>query len=259
MIQDSNYLFSVNNKVALVIGGRGKIGFEISCSLAKLGARVIVASRSVTKEQSISKSFKKSKIDDIVMDASNEEDVLKNVKLIEEKYGKIDILINSSSWRPMTKFMEDSIENWEESIKKNSSAFFIPSRIVGKKMAKINSGSIINISSIYGINAPPMSIYENCDFITEPDYPFLKAGCIGLSKYLSSYFAKNNVRVNVVAPGGVSNNQPIEFSNNYNNRVPMGRMANAEDIVGAVIFLASDASKYITGVVLPVDGGWTAV
>lgn len=252
-------MFSLKNKVALVIGGKGKIGLEISYSLAMQGANVIVASKSSQISDAVKKGFQKYNIKFIQMDASNEEDVLKVVNDICSEEGEIEILVNASAWRPLQKFMDDTIENWNKSVMINSSAIFIPSRIVGKRMALNKKGSVINISSIYGITAPQMQIYQDCDFETEPDYPFLKAGCIGLTKYFSSYFAKNNVRFNIVAPGGVSNNQPKEFTERYIERVPMNRMASAKDIAGAVVFLASDASSYITGVVLPIDGGWTAV
>tara|TARA_Y100001970_G_C14248111_1_gene869731 strand:+ start:2058 stop:2816 length:759 start_codon:yes stop_codon:yes gene_type:complete len=252
-------MFSLKNKIALVIGGTGKIGFEIACSLANQGAKVFVASRNKKLDSNQKECFDSLEISSLVMDASSEKDIKKTIETIKESKGEIDILVNSSSWRPLTKFMNDTAENWESSIKVNSSAIFFPSKLIGMRMAKRGAGSIINISSIYGVVAPPMSIYEECDFETEPDYPFLKAGCIGLTKYLSSYFAKYNVRVNAIAPGGVSNNQPKSFTDKYEYHVPMKRMADAKDIVGAVIFYASDASSYVTGTVLPVDGGWTAV
>jgi NAD(P)-dependent dehydrogenase (short-subunit alcohol dehydrogenase family) len=252
-------MFSLKNKIALVIGGAGKIGFEISCAMAAQGAKVYVASRSVKLDSAISDIFSQLDIESIEMDASKEVDVNRAVEQIGLNYGAIDILVNSSAWRPLTKFMDDSIENWENSMKVNSSAIFVPLRIIGRQMAAKGNGSIINISSIYGICAPPMSIYEDCDFETEPDYPFLKAGCIGISKYFSSYFAQKSVRVNVIAPGGVSNNQPEAFTRRYNERVPMKRMATAKDIAGAAVFLASDESSYVTGIVLPVDGGWSAI
>lgn len=252
-------IFSLENKLALVLGGKGKIGFEISCALAESGATVVSASRSPLVDQGKIDRFRSLNVNATEFDAASETEVLRAVKNIENDFGSIDVLVNCTSMRPMKKFMEDSIENWEASIRTNSSALFVPSRIIGERMSSRKKGSIINISSIYGINAPPMHIYKDVDFITEPDYPFLKAGCIGFSKYLSSYYAKHNVRVNVVAPGGVSNNQPEGFTKRYNAAVPMGRMALAEDIVGAVIYLASDASSYVTGVVLPVDGGWSAI
>ena len=252
-------MFSLSNKVALVIGGKGLIGAEVSIALAGQGAKVFVASRSQEIDKELESKFNKNKVNVISLDASVEAEVSSAVKDIISNHGHIDILVNCSAWRPSKEYMNDTPETWEESIKVNSSAMFFPSRIIGKEMAKKGSGSIINISSIYGIVSPPMSLYDNCDFQTEPDYPFLKAGSIGLTKYLSSYFAESNVRVNAIAPGGVANNQPTGFTDRYKYHVPMKRMASPADIVGAVFFYASDEYSYVTGTVLPVDGGWTAV
>ena len=107
--------------------------------------------------------------------------------------------------------------------------------------------------------APDMNIYNGLDFETEPDYPFIKGGIISFSKYLSSYYAKSNVRVNCISPGGFFNNQPELFLKNYISKTPLGRMANHDDMKGIALFLASDASSYITGSTIPVDGGWTAI
>lgn len=252
-------MFSLNDKVALVIGGSGKIGFAIACALSNQGARVFVVSRSGPKNNSVAEAFERCGIEHLQMDASQEGEVGQVLETIRSQAGKIDILVNSSAWRPLTNFMDDSVENWNDSIKVNSAAIFCPTRMIGRHMAEQGGGSIINVSSIYGITAPPMSIYQDCDFETEPDYPFLKAGCIGLSRYFSSYFAKDRVRVNVVAPGGVFNDQPEGFTRRYNEKTPLGRMASPVDIAGAVVYLASDAASYVTGVVLPIDGGWTAV
>jgi NAD(P)-dependent dehydrogenase (short-subunit alcohol dehydrogenase family) len=252
-------LFSLENKTALVIGGKGKIGSEISSSLAQSKCKVYVGSRSSKVEAQKKEFYDSLEIEILKMDASKEDEVIEITERIEKETDGIDILVNCSAWRPLTKFLDDSVENWEESIKTNSSAIFVPSRYIGRKMCERKKGSIINISSIYGLVAPTMSIYEGSDFETEPDYPFLKSGTIGLTKYFSSYFAKSNVRVNAVAPGGVENNQPEGFIKKYNYHVPMNRMANSQDIVGAVIYYASDASAYVTGTVLPIDGGWTAI
>ena len=252
-------MFSLENKVALVIGGTGLLGSALSLALSRNGAKVFAASRNSQIDKDLSKKFSDGGIERISIDASEETSVISATNKIISSHGAINILVNCTSWRPMKKFMDDSIENWNASLKINSASIFLPCKIVGKHMTENGGGSIINISSIYGIGGPPMGIYENCDFETEPDYPFLKAGSIGFSKYLSSYFAKAKVRVNVVAPGGIFNNQPDGFRTKYEERTPMNRMADPEDIAGAVIFLASDASKYITGITLPVDGGWTAV
>ena len=155
--------------------------------------------------------------------------------------------------------MDDSIDNWDLSMTTNARGSFIINRLFGNAMAEQGSGSIINISSIYGVVAPDMSIYEGSNFETEPDYPFIKGGLIMLSKYLASYYAKKNVRVNVIAPGGLYNNQPEPFLSKYKAKVPMGRMAVEDDLKGPALFLASDLSSYVTGTVLPVDGGWTSI
>ena len=126
-------------------------------------------------------------------------------------------------------------------------------------MSSQGGGSIINISSIYGMVAPDMSIYEGSDFETEPDYSFIKGGIISFSKYLSAYDSKKNVRINCISPGGFFNNQGEPFLSKYIEKTPLGRMASHDDMKGIALFLASEASSYITGSVIPVDGGWTAI
>jgi NAD(P)-dependent dehydrogenase (short-subunit alcohol dehydrogenase family) len=124
-------------------------------------------------------------------------------------------------------------------------------------MAKNGGGSIINVASIYGLVAPDQAIYKGTNIQTEPDYPYTKGGMIMFSKYLSTYLAKDKVRVNCVAPGGFFNNQGEPFLSQYIKKVPLRRMAYHNDLKGVAIFLASDASSYVTGTVIPVDGGWT--
>lgn len=136
---------------------------------------------------------------------------------------------------------------------------FVTCRAFGNAMAIEGRGSIINISSIYGMVAPDMSIYEGSDFEIEPDYPFIKGGIISFSKYLSSYYSKKNVRVNWISPGGFFNNQEEPFLSRYIAKTPFGRMDSHDDMKGVALFLASEASSYITGSVIPVDGGWTAI
>jgi len=144
-------------------------------------------------------------------------------------------------------------------MKENARGIFITSRIFGESMAKNKRGSIVNISSIYGLVAPDMRIYDGSDFETEPDYAFIKGGIISFSKYLASYYAEKGVRVNCISPGGFYNNQPEPFLSKYIAKTPMGRMAKHDDMKGVALFLASDASQYITGSVVAVDGGWTLI
>jgi NAD(P)-dependent dehydrogenase (short-subunit alcohol dehydrogenase family) len=254
-------LLSLKKQVAVVIGGAGKIAFPMAESLAEAGAMVYIAS---TRNESYEPAVKKLidaglRAKGICLDMSDEESVLQALEKITVESKVPDILINSGCNRPMTKFMNDSVENWDKSMSVNARGLFITCRAFGNAMANQGGGSIINVSSIYGLVAPDMKIYEGSDFETEPDYPFTKGGTIMYSKYLASYYANRGVRVNCIAPGGFYNNQPELFLKKYIAKVPLGRMASHDDMKGVALFLASRASDYITGCVIPVDGGWTAI
>jgi NAD(P)-dependent dehydrogenase (short-subunit alcohol dehydrogenase family) len=125
-------------------------------------------------------------------------------------------------------------------------------------MKKHGGGSIINLASIYGIVAPDFSIYEGTELTMPVAYASIKAGIIALTKYIATYFGHDNIRANTVSPGGIYDNQPPSFVDKYSRKTPLGRMGNPSEIVGAVIYLASDASSFVTGHNLTVDGGWTA-
>lgn len=254
-------IFSLNNKTALIIGGAGKIGSYIAEGFLEAKAKVIIASKNTENLQKKIKQLKKisNKIDYINVDQSSEASLQECLKQIKKKFGTPEILVNSGVSRPMTKFFDDSYDSWDESMRINSRGLFLSTKIFGEEMAKNGGGSIINISSIYGLVAPDMNIYEGSDFETEPDYPYNKGGMNSYSKYLASFFAKGNVRVNVIAPGGVFNDQNATFLKKYEKKVPLGRMAQKEDFKGLSIFLASDSSSFITGNIIPLDGGFTIV
>ena len=254
-----NELLSLEGKVAVVVGGAGKIAFPMAEALAESGALVYIASTNEENYKSAVKKLVDSGLNakGIRLDISDEENVLQAIETIREESKTPDVLINSGCNRPMRKFMKDSVENWDRSMNVNARGLFVTCRAFGNAMAEQGSGSIINISSIYGLVAPDMKVYEGSDFETEPDYPFLKGGTIMFSKYLASYYANAGVRVNCIAPGGFFNDQPEPFLTKYTNKVLMGRMACHDDMKGAALFLASRASDYITGSVVPVDGGWT--
>ena len=255
-----NKLLSLKGKTAVVIGGSGKIGFPMAEALAESGALVYIASsREGGYEKAVQKLLDAGRIArGIRLDMSEEKSVLQALKVIKKDSKIPDILINSGCIRPMQKFMEDSVENWDLSMSVNARGTFVTCRAFANSMSKQGSGSIINISSIYGLVAPDMSIYEGSNFETEPDYPFIKGGIVMLSKYFASYYAKDNIRVNVIAPGGLYNNQPEPFLKKYIAKVPLARLADKNDMKGPALFLASEASAYITGAVLTVDGGWTS-
>lgn len=248
---------NLENKNIIVTGALGKLGKEICKILYNNGLNIIALARLKDKQEEDYKSI--SLISDIYdCDVSNESEFNKTFKKILDEYKKIDGLITSTSYRPMKSGLDDTIENWNKSISQNSTAIFLPCREVGRIMCKQKYGSIINVSSIYGIGSPLKSLYDGTDITTEPDYPFIKGGTIALTKYLASFYAEFNVRVNAIAPGGIFNNQNPTFLSNYSKRVPMGRMAIEKEIVNLMLFLLSEESSYITGTVIPVDGGWSA-
>src|SRR3546814_18777232 len=150
-------------------------------------------------------------------------------------------------------------KSWRTNVDLQMNSYCLLSAAVAAAMAQRGSGSIVNVASIYGVVGPDFTIYEGLEMTTPPAYSAIKGGIIGYTRYLASFYAARGVRVNAVAPGGVMNNQPSAFAGNYARRTPMGRMAEAADIAWPVVFLASDAASYITGVVLPIDGGWTAI
>ena len=199
----------------------------------------------------------------------NEKKILKKSKnKIVKKYKKIDALINLAcindpveNKKKITPFENFNSETFKLNVEKNIMMTFLPSKIFGNEMKKQKNGSIINFSSTYGIVAPDQNIYKidgKRFFIKDASYPTAKFAIIGLSKYLASYWSEKNVRVNVVVPGGVENNQNKSFIKNYANKTILKRMAKKSDFNGTVHLLISELSDYITGAIFSVDGGYTA-
>lgn len=254
-------LFSLSGKCAVVVGGAGKIGSPICEALAEAGAQVYIVSRQ--KENYLSAAEKLGaaglNVHGLRMDQSDEKSVADCLETITRSAKIPDILVNCGVERPMKKYFNDDIEFWDHSMKINSRGLFITCRTFGKAMVQQGGGCIINVASIYGLVAPDQYIYEGTSMQTEPDYPYTKGGMIMFSKYLASLFSKDKIRVNCIAPGGFFDQQEEPFYSRYLKKVPMRRMAYHDDLKGVAVFLASDASSYITGVVIPVDGGLTVI
>ena len=256
---DVRSLMMLDGKVALVTGGAGRYGRVFCRGLAEAGAKVWIASRDGAKCAGFAEELRADgyAADCDSMDMTDEDDLRRVRDRILAEDGRLDVLINNAVIRPMKSY-DDDLEHWRESIDVNSTGMFAPTRVFGAMMEKQCSGSIINISSIYGVVSPDLRAYgrEGDDF--PPDYMFHRSGAINFTRAMAMRFARFGVRVNALSPGGLAESTTPEKTRTfYEGRCPMGRMAGEDDVKGTLVFLASDASAYVTGQNLVVDGGWT--
>lgn len=263
-------MFSLNNKTAVVTGALGLIGKEHCRALSEAGANVIVADTDADKCSQFAATLSAGSFGD-ELDVTKPESIIKLRDKILSKFGHIDILVNNAAINDMfenpkatselSKFENYPLDLWQKSVDVNLTGVFLCSQILGSEMARQKSGSIINIASTYGLTAPDQKLYIKHDgtqsFFKPPAYSATKGAVIMFTKYLAAYWGKDGVRVNTLTPGGVENNQDEFFIGKYSSRTPLGRMAQPSDYKGALVFLASDASSYMTGANLVVDGGWT--
>lgn len=250
--------FSLRNKIAVVTGGVGLIGKAISTGFAQAGAKVYIAD--IEKKEG--KKFVKNNPNFrwVDLDITNIGSIKKCISLIIKDEKKIDVWVNCAYPKTIDwdkKFEKIKYESWKKNVDMHLNGYFLCCQQIAEHMKKQKSGSIINLSSIYGIVGPNFSIYEK-DATMPAAYSAIKGGLNTFTKYLSTYYGKYGVRVNAICPGGIYNNQPKTFLKKYSEKTPIGRMAEAKEIAGPAIFLASDASSYVTGHILIVDGGWTA-
>jgi NAD(P)-dependent dehydrogenase (short-subunit alcohol dehydrogenase family) len=265
-----NDLFSLKGKVAIVTGALGLIGQNHCMALSEAGANVIAADIHEQKCVDFAAKYLENSIG-AFLDVTKKESIVELKEIVLRKYSKIDILVNNAAINDMfedpkavteqSKFENYPLELWQKSIDVNLTGVFLCAQVIGSQMVEQNSGSIINIASTYGITAPDQSIYKdqlgNQSFYKPPAYSVTKGGVIMLTKYLAAYWGQSGIRINTLTPGGVKNAQSDFFIENYSRRTPLGRMADPTEYKGALVFLASDASAYMTGANLVVDGGWT--
>lgn len=256
--------FSLKGRVALVTAGAGPLfGRSISTGLAEAGATVITASRSRERNEQFAAEMRRQDYDVHGL-ASDLEDLASIDALHDEiltRFGRLDVLVNSALARDghVGGFEEQTSQTWEHSAQGDFAGLFRHCQKAVAAMKPRGGGSIINIASIYGVVSNDPTLYEGTPMVQPPTYNFMKAGMINFTRYLACYYGKSGIRVNCISPGGYLNQQPREFVARYSERVPLGRMMGHEDLQGAVVFLASDASAYVTGVNLLVDGGWTCL
>jgi 2-deoxy-D-gluconate 3-dehydrogenase len=268
--------FDLTGRVAVVTGGVGLLGAEFCRTLAEAGAAVAVVDLNESASHAVTESLIKSGCQALALptDITHPDSVNAAVDKALSAFGRIDILVNSAALDP--KFDPDAVnkgitpgafedyplELWNSALNVNLTGMFLMTQACVKPMIEQGKkGSIINICSTYGLNGPDQRIYvkDGTRVAFKPVYyTVTKAGVMGFTKYLAAYYAETEIRVNALTPGGVFNNHEDYFVKNYSAKTILGRMARKDEMNGALLFLASDASSYMTGNNVVVDGGWTA-
>lgn len=272
-IQDK---FDLSGRVAVVTGGAGLLGAEFCRTLAEAGATVAVVDLNASASQAVADTLTKSgyKALAISTDITKPDSVNALVEKVLSNFGRLDVLVNSAALDP--KFDADAmkkgitpgafedylLDQWNAALGVNLTGMFLVTQACVRPMIEQGKkGSIINICSTYGLNGPDQRIYvkagERVAF-KPVYYTVTKAGVMGFTKYLAAYYAETEIRVNALTPGGVFNDHEDYFVRNYSAKTILGRMAKKDEMNGALLFLASDASSYMTGNNVVVDGGWTA-
>ena len=258
-------MLSLKGKVALVTGGSGRYGRPMVEALAEAGAIVITASRTLEKNEQYAAELREKGLQVYAdsYDQGDEASILALRDRLVAAYGKVDILVNNSALRGCFTggFDKGTIEGFAESLRVNGAGLFAMSRAFGNLMVQNGGGSIINIGSYMGNLGPNEPLYEGTDGMSvlgAPDYFFHKSGMHNLTRFLAAKFSPMGVRVNCLALGGLFNNQHPAFIENYSKATYVGRLAVPDDVKGIMVYLASDASQYLTGTVIPLDGGYSA-
>jgi len=250
----SKSIFNLENKIVLITGGMGIQGPEHKKAFEAVGAKVVITDI---------------KGGDFEMDVTEPQSVKETVDKVIKKHYRIDVLVNNAGAtgkqvkNAAVSVEEQKLEDWEYILKVNLTGTWLCSKVVGKIMTDQGKGSIINIASIYGLAGPDFSIYKQADYAGKKmglpaAYAASKGGIISLTKYLANYWANKGIRVNCVTPGGIFDNQSEDFVKAYSKNVPMGRMAEKNEISGTLLYLASDLSSYVTGANIIIDGGLTS-
>ncbi len=264
--------FSLRGKNAVVTGGAGILGPRFCAGLAEFGANIAVVDIDAEGARRVASDLVKEfgvKAAGIGCDVSSPESVRAMVSEAERALGDIHVLHNNAATKGtdldayFAPFETYSLEEWRRVMAVNIDGMFLIAQAVGGRMAARGAGSIVQTASIYGIMAPDQRIYEGSRYMdrainTPAVYSASKAAVVGLTKYLATYWAQKGVRVNTLTPGGNESGQNDEFKKRYSARVPLGRMGRPDEMVGALIYLASDASSYVTGQNITVDGGLEA-
>jgi len=262
----NNNLFDLKDRIAIITGGGGLLATEHAVALASFGARIVLADLNEDKCKEASTALKEKGFDVTARtcDVTKKSDWQKLANDIINDFGKIDILINNAGFTNQSKtanfdstFENFPLEDWNAVMNVNLTGSFLGCQVVGSHMLNQGKGSIINMASLYGVVSPNHRIYPGTGISQPVAYSVSKHAVIGLTKYLATLWAEKGVRVNALTPGGVFNNHQGLFPERFAQLNPAGRMSRKDELQGAVVYLASDASSHVIGHNLIVDGGWT--
>ena len=269
-------LYDFSQRVIIITGGAGLLGREYVAALAEAGAHVVIADIDGPAARDLSiRVTDLSGVEalGIKTDVSSKPSVQSMVEQTLAAFGRVDGLVNNAALDPkfedghagkhVNTFEDYPLDTWNQSLAVNLTGMFLCAQAVSRPMLYQQKGVIVNICSTYGLVGPDQRLYERDDAevpreFKPVDYSVTKSAVLGLTRYLATYWAGKGIRVNSLAPGGVFNNHDEEFVRRYSQRTPMGRMADKSEYCGALLFLVSDASSYMTGTNLVIDGGWTA-
>jgi NAD(P)-dependent dehydrogenase (short-subunit alcohol dehydrogenase family) len=264
-------VFELDGKVCVVTGALGLLGRELVTALVKVGAHVVVTDLDhfacIDRAHAIGEGAMGHGAD-----ITRPESIAALLAAVLDRYSRVDVLVNNAAINDKFQTADDAARDsrmehyplaaWKRSLDVNVTGTFLCSQAFGTVMAARGGGSIINVASTYGIVAPDQSLYTRPDgtqpFFKSPAYPTTKAAVLGFTRYLAAYWGSAGVRVNALSPGGIEAGQEAHFITRYCARTPLHRMATPNDYAGAIVFLASDASRYMTGANLVIDGGFTA-
>jgi NAD(P)-dependent dehydrogenase (short-subunit alcohol dehydrogenase family) len=277
--RDFGKTFDLSGRVAVITGGAGLLGSQYADALAQAGANVVIVDRRLAEGKAVATALTTQHgVEALALrtDITQRASVARMARTVQQRLGRIDILINNAALTVrggatgmrdyFAPFEDYSVATWERALAVNLTGMFLCCQAVGRRMVAQGRGVIVNISSTYGVVAPDQRIYRGIPNPHNPrqplntpiSYSVTKGAVLSLTRYLATYWADRNIRVNALTPGGTYENHDRRFVANYASRTPLGRMARSDEYRGAMLFLVSDASSYMTGANLVVDGGWTA-
>lgn len=260
----SGELFDLTGRVALMVGGAGYLGTPACEALARHGARVIIADNRIDAARNAARLLhdKNLQAEAMLLDLGDERSIVQAIDGICARHGRLDVAVNATAFSTGKPVETMTAQEWEAGMKITLTGAFVLSREAGRVMIRQGGGSIIQFGSMYGMVSPDPRVYEPPMNVNPVDYGAAKAGILQMVRYQAVAWGPKNVRVNAIVPGPFPNSaNPLnnaEFQSRLANKVPMGRVGRSSEIAGAVVFLASDASSFITGTQIVVDGGWTA-